>query len=51
MRPESPFISYSSEDKDLAYHILTFLESRGQRCWIAPRYILPSADWAESIIG
>lgn len=50
MRPKSLFISYSSEDKDLAHHVLSFLESRGHKCWIAPRDILPAADWAESII-
>ena len=26
------------------------LESRGIRCWIAPRDILPGADWVESIV-
>jgi len=50
MKQKSIFISYASMDKDIASHVVSFLESRGQQCWIAPRNILPSADWAESII-
>lgn len=44
------FISYASEDKDVASHVVSLFEERGERCWIAPRDILSSADWAESII-
>ncbi len=44
------FVSYASQDKDVASHIVSFLEGRGERCWIAPRDILSSCDWAESII-
>jgi hypothetical protein len=40
------FISYSSKDKPTADAACAILESKGIRCWIAPRDILPSADWA-----
>jgi len=44
------FISYSSKDKPTADAACAILESKGIRCWIAPRDILPSADWGEAII-
>jgi hypothetical protein len=44
------FISYSSKDKTIADAVCAKLEARGIRCWIAPRDILPSADWGASII-
>lgn len=44
------FISHASEDKDVADKVILYLESHGQRCWIAPRDIPPGADWAVSII-
>lgn len=33
------FISYESSDKATAFKICEYLESRGQKCWIAPRDI------------
>ncbi|TAN84399.1 MAG: TIR domain-containing protein [Gallionella sp.] len=44
------FISYSSQDKPIADAVCATLESRGIRCWIAPRDILPGTDWGGSII-
>ncbi len=44
------FISHSSKDKPTADAVCAVLESKGIRCWIAPRDILPGADWGESII-
>ena len=44
------FISYSSKDKPTADAVCATLESRGVRCWIAPRDITPGADWGEAII-
>ena len=44
------FISYSSKDKPAADATCAVLESRGIRCWMAPRDIVPGADWGESII-
>lgn len=50
------FISYCNEeslshtsDKSTADMICSALESQGIPCWIAPRNILPGADWMESI--
>jgi hypothetical protein len=44
------FISYSSKDKPSADAACAKLEERGIRCWMAPRDILPGADWSSSII-
>jgi hypothetical protein len=44
------FISHSSKDKTIADAACACLESRGLRCWIAPRDIIAGADWSESII-
>lgn len=44
------FISYSSIDRSAADSICATLESRGISCWIAPRNILPGADWSAAII-
>ncbi len=44
------FISYSQPDRDCAVELVTRLESEGINCWIAPRDIAPSADWAAEIM-
>ena len=44
------FISYSSKDKTVADATCATLESRGIRCWMAPRDITPGADWGEAIV-
>ncbi len=44
------FISYSSKDKPIADATCAALEAKGLRCWIAPRDIVPGADWGESIV-
>ena len=44
------FISYSTEDKPAADAVCAILEKNGVRCWIAPRDIMPGADWGESIV-
>ncbi|HSC19112.1 MAG TPA: tetratricopeptide repeat protein [Rhizomicrobium sp.] len=44
------FISYSSRDKTIADGICAVLERHGIRCWIAPRDVLPGADWGQSIV-
>jgi WD40 repeat protein len=44
------FVSYSSHDKPSADAACATLESVGIRCWIAPRDILPGADYGEAII-
>ncbi len=44
------FISYASEDKSVADAVCATLESRGIRCWIAPRDVLPGLHYGEAII-
>ncbi|HEY4123725.1 MAG TPA: toll/interleukin-1 receptor domain-containing protein [Rhizomicrobium sp.] len=44
------FISYSSKDKTAADAACAVLESKGIRCWIAPRDITPGNDWGETIV-
>lgn len=45
------FISHSAADKELANFLCNSFEARGLSCWIAPRDIVPGAEWAESITG
>jgi hypothetical protein len=44
------FISYPHQDKAMADATCAKLEAEGIRCWIAPRDIAPSTDWAASIV-
>jgi hypothetical protein len=44
------FVSYSQPDHDCAMELVARLEAEGVNCWIAPRDIAPSADWAAEII-
>jgi len=44
------FISYSQPDRDCAFQMVELLERHGIHCWIAPRDIAPSADWAAEIM-
>jgi len=44
------FISYSQSDRDCAFELVAHLEARGIECWVAPRDIAPSADWAAEIM-
>ncbi len=44
------FISYSHEDKAAADAVCAKLEEYEMRCWIAPRDVVPGAEWAGSII-
>ena len=45
------FLSHSHADKVFADAICHKLEANGIRCWVAPRDIRPSEDWAEAIIN
>jgi len=45
------FVSHSSKDKAVADAIVNYVESRNVRCWVAPRDINPSMEWAESIVN
>ena len=44
------FVSYSQPDYDCAMDLVARVEAEGINCWIAPRDIAPSADWAAEII-
>ena len=44
------FISYSHLDAEVANAICAAVEAGGRKCWMAPRDIHPSAEWAEQII-
>lgn len=44
------FISYSSYDGEVAGAVCQTLESRGIRCWIAPRDVVPGVPYAEALI-
>lgn len=43
------FVSHSSMDKEIADELVSRLEEKGIKCWIAPRDILPGSEWAASI--
>lgn len=44
------FLSYSSHDRVQADAACHFLEAAGIRVWMAPRNIVPGADWTSSIV-
>ena len=43
---EYVFISYSTKDRERAYAVRSLLESAGIRCWMAPRDIPSSSNYA-----
>jgi TolB-like protein len=44
------FLSYASQDTEIAHAVCRELESRGIRCWIAPRDVAPGALYADAIV-
>jgi septal ring-binding cell division protein DamX len=44
------FISYSTEDRQVADKVCAALEAGGIKCWIAPRDVPYGADYEESIV-
>jgi TIR domain len=44
------FVSHSVKDKAVADAIVARLEADSVTCWIAPRDVVPGADWGESIV-
>lgn len=44
------FISYSSQDRNVAETLCTGIENEGVRCWIAPRNVAPGQRYAEAIL-
>lgn len=45
------YISYSHENKSVADAVCSGLESRGIRCWIAPRDIRPGENFPQAILN
>jgi len=45
------FVSYSSQDKQIADAVCAKLESSLIRCWIAPRDVLPGMEYAKALIN
>lgn len=43
------FISYSTQDKEIAFKIVQYLEGNGHTCWIAPRNITSGMDYTDVI--
>ncbi|HTX23612.1 MAG TPA: toll/interleukin-1 receptor domain-containing protein [Steroidobacteraceae bacterium] len=48
--PGEVFVSYSQPDRDCALELVAQVEAQGISCWVAPRDVSPSADWAAEII-
>jgi hypothetical protein len=46
----SVFLSYSHHDNDIALGVVAALEASGVDVWIAPRDVIPGAEWAAEII-
>src|SRR6185436_3029328 len=44
------FVSYASQDREVAFRIVAFLEQNGIRCWVAPRDVPPGMEYGEAII-
>jgi len=49
MKNYDVFISHSHIDKQVADAICHYFENDGIKCWMAPRDIVPGANWAHSI--
>jgi len=45
------FVSHSVKDKVVADAVVARLEAKSVTCWVAPRDVVPGADWGESIIN
>ena len=45
------FVSHSTKDKAVADAVVARLEAESVSCWVAPRDVVPGADWGESIIN
>ncbi len=48
--PWDVFVSYASDDRDVANAVLAYLERHAIKCWIAPRDVTPGALYADEII-
>ena len=50
MTSHDVFISYATEDKQIADAVCAAVEARGVRCWIAPRDVVPGTPYGEAIV-
>jgi hypothetical protein len=48
--PHDAFISYSTEDKEVANAVCHRMEAAGVRCWIAPRDVQTGATWDDAVV-
>ena len=44
------FISYASQDEEVAQKVCSALEAAGLPCWMAPRDVKPGAQYADAIV-
>jgi TolB-like protein len=44
------FVSYASQDTAVANAVVTAMERRGLKCWIAPRDVVPGTLYADEIV-
>ena len=44
------FVSYSAADRAVAFSVVEGLESRGIRCWVAPRDVAAGSEYGEEIV-
>ena len=45
------FVSYSNKDKPVADAVVSSLENKGIRCWVAPRDVTPGTSWGQAIVN
>jgi len=45
------FVSYASQDAAVANAVVENLEQHGIKCWIAPRNVTPSSQYADQIVA
>jgi hypothetical protein len=45
------FICHASEDRAVANALVAGLEESGITCWVAPRDVMPGADYAQAIVA
>lgn len=45
------FVSYASQDADVANAVVESLERQGIKCWIAPRNVTPGLQYADEVKG
>jgi TolB-like protein/Flp pilus assembly protein TadD len=44
------FLSYASDDAEVAQKVCSSVEAAGLRCWMAPRDVKPGAQYADAIV-